>query len=248
MQNHTGKFKAFEFDAAAFRFSLLVFSFLAPVILFADQPDTPVVKWLSVYIRADVNEVRFENIWVFQRHKADRSWDVVISLPDDAVVLRLDEPNETELPATGRTIRKDMTADSLIDSIGFSLALPNQAGTCQTQIVPDYNVASIVVFVSGSAVRLVSNVLKYDEFRTSRSNFSSVYTADNVAAGTKVGIELKHLPCKARELSAIVCITGLALIVIIALFTIYYNRTASSAKLKVRHTLERKNRFLIFSF
>ena len=65
-------------------FALYIFSFLSPVVLFAAQePNAPSIKMLHVFIQADVNEVHFENIWVFQRRTLNRPWQVSIDLPDE---------------------------------------------------------------------------------------------------------------------------------------------------------------------
>lgn len=206
MQNHNGKFKTFEFYTIAFSFSLCAFSFLLPVDLFVAEPNALSIKWAHIFIRADVNEVHFENILVFERETANHPWEVSIDLPDGAIVLGFDEPNETELLAGGRIICKAMAADSLIDSVGFSFALPNRDGTCQTLIKPDYQVDIMVVYVSGPGTQLVSNALKSDEYGQSHSEFSSVYTASNLTAGTKIEINLRACHAKivdCRKLSVL---------------------------------------------
>jgi len=205
---------------------ILSFSFLASTALFAAEPNAPAVKWVHIFIRADVDEVRFENIWVFERQTVGCPWDVTIDLPEGAVLLHFDEPNETELLAGSGTIRKEMAADSLIDSVGFSFALPNQDGLCRTYIAAAYRIESMMVYVSGSATKIESRVLKYNKFMALRSVFSSVYTAGNLAAGTKLEINLSDLPYKDCGLLEIVCVVGLGLVIVIALLTLYRNRKA----------------------
>lgn len=204
----------------------LFFCFLPFSVLFADELSEPNIKWLRIFIRADVNEVHFRNFWVFERQTANGPWEASIDVPDRAVPFGFDEPNETELSAETGCIHKRMTADSLIDSVGFSFALPNQGRMCQTLIKPGYRVSSMVVYVSGPATQLISDVLKFDEFMASHSRFSGVYTAGNLPAGAKVEINLKGLPGRDCQFYEIVCVVGLVLIIIIALFTLYCKRRA----------------------
>jgi hypothetical protein len=188
------------------------------------EPNAPSIRVLHVFVRADVNQVFFENIWVFQRQSPAHTCQISINLPDGAVLSGLDEPNQTRFVAETGVINKSMTAGSLFCSVGFSFVLPNQAGDCQTQIVPAYKVDSMVVSVSGSATEILSNVLKSHELEQSYSGFSSVYTASNLPAGAKVQINLKHLPCKGWKLLKVACVAGLGLIVIAALLTLYWNQ------------------------
>lgn len=218
-----------------FYFCLFTFHFLSPAVLLAAEPsalpiDAIGIKWVHIFIRADVNEVSFENIWVFERQAENYPWPVCIDLPDEAVAAGFNGPNGTELVADSGTIRKTMAADSLIDSVGFSFALPNQKGMCRTSITPRYQVNLMVVSVSGPAVELASNILKPNEFMASHSRFSSVYTAAGLAADTKVNIKLSALPRRDCGLLEIACVVGLCLIVIIALITMYYNRKIMKVK------------------
>lgn len=229
-----------------FSFSLCVFGNLVPPVLLAVRPDTlaiekirtsrptPIeIKILHIFISADVNEVRFDNIWVFQRPALNgprgsrlggSPWQVNISLPPQAVVYSFDEPNETQLLADQSAICKKMPADSLIDSVGFSFALPNNNGSCRTYIPLPYPVDSMAVCVSGSKVQLKSPVLKFNKIKPLRSRFSAIYTANNLAAGAKVEINLSGLPGKHSYLLEIICVVGLVLLILIALFTLYFKR------------------------
>lgn len=181
---------------------------------------------LHVGIRADVSEVHFENIWIFKRQSADSPWQASIDLPEGAVLVGIDEPNQTEFLPASKTIRKDMPADSLIDSIGFTFALPNRNGACQTFIATAYRIDSMLVSVSGQTTKFASNVLKHDDYRTSRSRFAAVYTAGNLHPGRNVEMVLTSLPQPDTLLAQYLCIAGLALIIIIALFTISSARAA----------------------
>lgn len=225
------RLKTFAFYAVALTFALYVFSFLLPSVLSAEEPNVPGteavgIKWVHIFIRADVNQVHFENIWVFERQAQNRPWQVSINLPDGAAALSFDEPNETEFATEPGTIRKRMAADSLIDSAGFSFVLPNQDGMCRTLIKPSYRVGLMVVSVSGPATQLESRVLRANEFMQSHSRFSGVYTAGDMAADTEVEINLARLPRRDRGLLEIACVAGLCLIVIIALLTVCWNRYA----------------------
>ncbi len=200
--------------------------FLLSSTVLAVEPNAPaqdVVKMLHIFIRADVNEVRFENIWVFERQSAKHPWNVSIDLPDSAKNITLDEPNKTTFTEDTKIIQARMTADSIIDSIGFSYTLANRDGKCRTFIKPDYKVDSMVVSAAGRATKLVSEVLKPNKFLASHSDaFSHIYTAHDLAAGTKVEIKLTDLPRRNSQLSGIVCILGLEVIIIAALLTLLY--------------------------
>jgi len=207
---------------------LLFFFFLSAGRLPAAEPNIvavdPVwIKMMYVFISADANEVRFENVWVFKRHEGDLPWEVNINLPDGASGLHFDEPNETELLAGSGIVRKKIKADSLTDSVGFSFTLPNQGGLCRSFIKPGYRVDSMVVSVSGPAAKLVSNALKADQYKQLHSTFSGVYITNDLAADTKITINLSRLPAKDSSMSRTICLAGLALIVVIALLTMYYN-------------------------
>ena len=208
---------------------------LLPAGLFAAEPNVvPTgdvgIRMLHIFIRADVNEVHFENIWAFERQRPNGPWKVSVDLPGGAAVSGFDEPGETELQAGGRTVGRKMDVDSLIDSVGFSFVLPNQDGVCRTQIAPGYPVNSMVVYVSGSAVKLAGNVLKLDEYRVSHSKFSGVYTAGNLEAGARVEINLSRLPSGDCRLLENICVVGLGLIVLIALLIVYWNQKAIKNK------------------
>lgn len=198
----------------------------SPVILLADEPNEPEIKMLHIFIQADVNKVYFENIWVFERQAAAGHWQVSVDLPDKAVVLGFDEPNETKFAAETGSVRKKMAVDSLIDSVGFSFALPNDKGMCRTSITPGCYVDSMVVYVSGSAAKLVSDTLAPSEYMQSHSRFSGVYTAGGLAAGKTIEITLSRLPHKDRGLVEIICLAGLGLLIMVALLTLYYNSKA----------------------
>jgi len=195
------------------------FCFLGSVVLAAEEPNAPSIKWLQVFIRADVNEVRFENIWVFERKTADGQWDVSIDLPEGAAGLVLDETNQTLMTGT-QSIRMDMAAESLIDSVGFSFSLPNRTGTCRTFMTAGYHVNSMAVSVSGAGTKLVSNVLKPNEYMQSRSRLSGVYTAGDLPAGTRIEITLSRLPRRGNGLAEAICVAGLGLIIITAFLTL----------------------------
>ena len=198
---------------------------LSPAIPAAESNTSTqdVVKMLHLFIQADVNEVRFENIWVFERQPAKQPWKVIINLPDGAENITLDEPDKTTFTKDTRVIQAEMAADSPVDSIGFSYTLTNYDGKCLTFIKPDYEVNSIVVSTAGRATRLVSEVLKPNTFPASHPNaFSSFYSARDLAAGTKIEINLAGLPRRNSRLSEIVCILGLEVIVVVALLTSFY--------------------------
>ncbi|UCG47852.1 MAG: hypothetical protein JSU94_20535 [Phycisphaerales bacterium] len=190
-------------------------------------PDQIAVRMLHVFIQADVNDVRFENIWVFAREEARGPWQVDIQLKPNAELLHLDDPNETVFLPSPPTIRKTMAADSLVDSVGFSYLLPNSSGVCITEIAPPWRVDSMVVSVSAPSTRLLSNLLKPDAFRRERSGFSTVYSAANIPPGTSVSISLAGLPKIPSSLPRTLCALALALIFAGAAVTMYCGRRAS---------------------
>jgi hypothetical protein len=181
--------------------------------------ETPVVAMLHVFVQADLEHVRFEHIWVFNRQNKQGPWQVSIDLPADADLLQVDDPNETRFSLDPPSVSKTMAADSLIDSLGFSYLLSNQNGRCSSRLVPDYAVDSMIVSVSGSNTHLESGVLEFDRFRTERSGYSGVYTARSLPAGQTVRIELSGLPRKASDWPRIVALAGLPLIFLAALIT-----------------------------
>jgi len=182
-----------------------------------------VVKMLHIFIEADVNEVRFENIWVFERQSAKQPWDVSVNLPDSAENIILDEPNKAAFTKDTKIIQASMAANLAVDSIGFSYTLANRDGTCLTFIRPDYKVNSVIVSAAGRTTRLASEILKPNKFLASHSTaFSGIYAANDLAAGTKIEIKLSGLPRKGSRVSEIFCILGLEAIIIAALLTILY--------------------------
>ncbi|MBN2456125.1 MAG: hypothetical protein JXB29_06270 [Sedimentisphaerales bacterium] len=179
-------------------------------------------KLVNISVRADVNEVYFDNFWVFTRSGRKGPWRVEIKLPKNAAIVSLDEPNQVEFLVNERAVRKRMSPTSAVDSVGFSFALPNKDGFCKTNIEPGYDIDAIAVNISGPGTKMASNVLELDRYRTSRSKFSRVYTAGVLAEGSNVTIGLSSLPCRDNRWVELVCIVGLALIGLAALFTIYY--------------------------
>ncbi len=190
-------------------------------------PDQITIRMLHVFIQADVNDVRFENIWVFAREEASGPWQVDIDLKPNAELLHLDDPNETVFLPSPPAIRKTMAADSLVDSVGFSYLLPNTSGVCITEITPPCPVDSMVVSVSAPSTRLLSNLLKPDAFRRRRSVFSAVYSAANIPPGKPVSISLAGLPKMPSSLPRTLCALALALIFAAAAVTMYCGRRAS---------------------
>ena len=205
---------------------LFGYIFLLPPTVLAVEPNAPspdVVKMLHLFIRADVNEVSFENIWVFEKQPAKHSWKASINLPDSAENIILDEPNKTTLTKDTKIIQAAMAAGSRADSIGFSYTLANRNGKCLTFIKPDYKVNSMIVSVAGRATGLISEVLKPNKFLASHSYaFSRIYTARDLAAGTKIDINLMGLPCRNSRMPEIVCVLGLEAIIVAALLTLLY--------------------------
>ena len=216
--------------SVSFYLLLLTFCLFRPAIVHGEEASPIRVKTLYVFIGADLDQVLFENIWVFEREDSNEPWHVSIALPDGSTLTGLDEPNQMQLEQGGRRISKNMTADSLVDSLGFSFSQPNRRGSCETQIKCDYRVESIVVHLSGSVCRLSSNILKPNDFMAARSRFSGVYTANDLPAGTKLVVDLTRLPRKDSNIWEIATVLSLGLIVIIALLTMYYRRDKLKAK------------------
>jgi hypothetical protein len=187
----------------------------------------PAIRMLHIFIQMDEKEVSFENIWVFERQDVNYPREVNVDLPEGAVVLNLDEPNETEFLKESGIIRKKMSSDSLIDSVGFSFILPRRGDVFQTLIKPRYRVGSMVVFLSEPAVRLESNILKLDKSLMSSSGYAGVYTASGLSAGSKIEINLKSLAGAGSRLFEIICLAGFSFIVIIALVILCYSRGAA---------------------
>lgn len=203
---------------------ILMLLFSCSPVLSAEQTSSIKVKTFYVFIGADLDQVVFENIWVFERQDSDQPWQVSVALPDGSTLTGLDEPNQMQLEQNGKIISKNMPTDSLVDSVGFSFSLPNEQGNCQTQIKCDYPVDSMAVNLSGPACRLTSDILKSNDFMAARSRFSSVYTANNLPAGAKVMINLSKLPRRDANIMEFTAAGALGLIVIIALLTMYHRR------------------------
>lgn len=194
------------------------------------------IKMLHIFIRADVNDVRFDNIWVFENQQRNGPWQVIINLPDKAVFLGFEDPNQVEFRQDSGTIRKKISAGSSISRVDFSFVLPNQDRTCRTQMKPGYNINSMVVSVSGPATQFASDILKFNSLMASQSKLPRIYTAGDLAADTKIDINLSRLPRRDSNLTKLFCLVGLALMVIIALFTIYHNRTIKTDKVCTNET------------
>ena len=223
-----------KFHISCFYFFLFTFKF-SSALLFAVEPnatstDAVRIKMLHIFIQADVNDVRFDNIWVFENQQRGEPWQAGISLPDHAVLLDFNEPNEIEFVAESSNLRKKMAADSIIGYMDFSFVLPNRGGLCRTSIKPGYQVNSMAVSVSGPATQLKSDILKFHSSMASRDRLPRVYTAGNLAPKAKIDINLSRLPRKNSKMSQVICVAGLALIVTAALFTIYYNRVIKAGR------------------
>ncbi len=182
----------------------------------ADEAESPGVKMAHLFIRADANEVMIENIWVFERAKAGQPWTVEIQLPPQATGIRLDEPGSTSYDELTGKVKKTIAADSLIDSAGFSYLLDNVEGECSFEVESAYPVELMVASVSGPATRLMSDSLKFDEERQSRSRFSGVYTAENLPANLSVRLGLSNLPQPDSGLFETVCLAVVGVILVLA--------------------------------
>ena len=211
-----------------FALSIIILFFCSPA-LSVENTGSIRVKTLYVFIGAVVDRVVFENIGVFERQDSKGPWQVNIALPDGSTITSLDEPNQIQLEQGGKRISKNMPADSLVDSVGFSFSLPNERGNCQTQIKCDYPIDSMAVHLSGPASMLTSDILKSNDFMAARSRFSSVYTANNLPAGSGVMINLSKLPQRDANILEFTAAGALGLIVIVALLTMYSRRTKIKA-------------------
>ena len=187
---------------------------------FAAETDLPAVKWLRIFIYADVNKVYFKNIWVFQRKISGSPRQVNIVLPADVTDVKPAEPNAVKFTADTCTVTAQMAADSTVGSVVFSYALKNSDGLCRTEIIPRYDIDSAVVYVSGPAADFGSNVLKYDKYISSKSVYSGAYTARNLKAAGRITINLKNLPRRDSRFPEVICIIGLGLIVAASLLTL----------------------------
>ena len=83
------------------------------------------IKMLHIFIKADVNEVRFENLWAYRRDKADSNWQVDIQIPESATLEQQKDPNNEQI---SQIVSKDLKADSLIDSVSFTYYIANNNG------------------------------------------------------------------------------------------------------------------------
>ena len=198
----------------------------ATTVLSAQEPNesaVPAIRMLHVFIQADTEIVRFDNIWVFGRETTDGPWRVQIDLPKGAELLRLDDPNRAVVSEADGVIDVNMTGDSLVDSVGFSYLLANEGGRCRADIIPRYQVDSAVVSVSGTGTGFSSSVLSASTFRRERSRFSSVYAASGLSAGAPIDLELTALPSKDTfsRFLRIASVVGLGLILAVAGLTMY---------------------------
>jgi len=80
------------------------------------KDETVKIKMLHVFIKADVNEVRFENLWVYRRDKAGTGWQVDIEIPETAVL----ETQDANSEQNRQIVSKELKADSVIDSVSFT--------------------------------------------------------------------------------------------------------------------------------
>jgi len=204
-------------------FPVVVFCVLFPALAKA-EPNQPTVRMLHIFVQMDKTEVSFENIWVFERQDVNLPWEMNVDLPAGVTAPSIDEPNETEFLKESGIIRKKMSSDSMIGTVGFSFIMPRNGALCQTLIKSRYSIGSVVVFLSQPAVRLASNVLKLNESLTKGSDYAGIYTADGLPAGAEIEINLKNLAASASRLFEIICLAGFLFIVIIALIILRYSR------------------------
>ena len=175
------------------------------------------IKMLHIFIKADVNEVRFENLWACRRDKAGTDWKVNINIPESAI---MEEQKDANSEQTSQIVSKDLKADSLIDSVNFTYFIANDNGRCRAIFKADYAIDSMVVYVSGPETTLKSDLLKLSSFRTLRSRYSGVYTANYIGAGRSVDVELSSLPAAEDMLVEYAAVMTLVLIVLTALLTL----------------------------
>ena len=181
------------------------------------------VRVLHVFVKADVNDVRFENIWVIERPDVNSPWSASIEVPEGAELLQVDDPNLTSYIPSSGTVVKPLAADSKVGSLGLSYLLPNDAGACTTTIPLPHRVDSMVLSVSGKNTQVASNKLKFDSFRASRSAFSSVYHAGDLPASTEVMVSLSSLPREDPSLIRSITMVILALIFGLAAVTMLFS-------------------------
>ena len=174
------------------------------------------IKMLHIFIKADVNEVRFENLWVYRRDKAGSSWEVDIGIPETAVL----ETQDANSEQTSQIVSKELKADSLIDSASFTYFIANDNGRCRACFKTDHDIDSMVVYVSGPGTAVKSDLLKFNSYRALRSRYSGIYTAENIQAGRLVDIELSALPAGEDMLVEYISVFSLVLIVLTALITL----------------------------
>ena len=179
------------------------------------------VKMLHVFVKADVNEVRFENLWVFQREKEEGGWDVEIEVDKAGKVSNW--AGEIE----GNVLKADLEDGSRVDSVGFTFYKANVDGECEVGLPLGYAAESVVVYVSGAQSRLVSEQLEYSEYMSSRSRYSHVYSGKGIRGGGELRFRIDGLPRSGDSVVEIVTICSLVLIVIIGLITLYTGRKAT---------------------
>jgi len=181
------------------------------------------VKMLHVTIRADVNEVRFDNIWVLARGDVNYPGDVSVDLPQSAFAVELAEPNESQYDRDKNRIYKQMGAETLIEALSFSYSLVNQKGSCLTAVLLPCEVDLMIVYVAGSQTGFAADLLRHNEFLTSRSRYSTVYKGEHLPAGGVVNMKLSKLPRKTFvKAYVIICVAGSVLIVIAGLLIICF--------------------------
>jgi len=205
-------------------FLLVLASFLTSAVsLQAAPPEQLNLEALHAYykVTADVKEVRIDGYWMFQRAASQPPRRVSIALPEEAFAVNTEDANA--VVENGR-ISKDLDTASRIDSIGFSFKLANSKGTTQFAIKPDYDLDVMVMHVSGTKSKLESEILKPDSYRAERSDYSGVYTAGNIQAGTPVNISITGLPRRTGLWLWAICVAGLILIVTAGFFTMQKNR------------------------
>ena len=176
------------------------------------------VKILHIFIRADVNEVRFENLWVFQRDKEQAGWKVEIKIDKDAKI------KDWSGPRDGNVLKASLEDGSRIDSVGFTYFKRNQQGSCEVCVSSNYTIKSMVIYLSGTQSRIESDRLVYNDYMSARSRYSHVYTMSGIHRGERSRFNIEGLPVRGSYIIEIITICSLVLIVIIGLITLYYSR------------------------
>ena len=167
---------------------------ISSAVSFAAQEakdETVKIKMLHIFIKADVNEVRFENLWVYRRDNAGSDWEVDFEIPETA---SLEGQKDANSEQNRQIVSKELKADSVIDSVSFTYFIANDRGRCRVCFKANHDIDSMVVYVSGPGTTLKSDLLKFNSYRTLRSRYSGIYTAENIQAGRLVNIELSSLP------------------------------------------------------